>query len=265
MKRTFWRKLKSTRTEYDGLLGYTEERYREMTPAEFESRVRACTTIDELEALCAERVEESQRALARAQQNANPWPRILGGIREWAAQTLRKAGLPDDRRPVVVREDGTWTELPEGWEGWSGERRSAYLREHRVRAISTVRHLVEARHQPYVSLEWRAVELLKLSGLLEVFIEKGDVGRVAEYAYRLGAQEWQALFAEHYELAAAIGMAQQRKSSGRKPGTRARQRAWQAAADALRAQHPDWSKSALAREIAKTHGGSAHTIRQRIR
>lgn len=39
---------------------------------------------------------------------------------------------------------------------------------------------------------------------------------------------------------------------------------WQSAADEIWTRHPDWTATAVAKQIAKRHGGKADTIRRRI-
>lgn len=231
------RKLKSTRTEYDGLLIH---------------KVTTQTLLNR------EPIDGSTFARLDQWANGANLPDYLSRLREWASDKLRAANLPDDLRVVEIRPGKKWKERPNEWETWT----PAQTLEHFMPdggGMGTVRDLAKES-----SIEWHAARILSHAEEMESAITRGDAKEAALCGIRLG-EEWQrAIFAEHFELPALIGMSQQEKG---KSGTRKRipssvREEWQRKADKLWCKNPKWSKSNVARHI---DGGLFHTVRKHIK
>lgn len=236
---TFRRKVTTSRTEYDSRLTH---------------RV---TTYPLTQTGVREWAADHNRAM----------PDYLEHVREWAAETLRAAGLPDGLREVEIRPGGQWAELPKDWETWTAARELEHVRSMpEGSSVGNVLALVKGRE---LSLEWRATRILSDAEDMESAIARGDAREAARCGIRLGEAWQQAIFAEHYELPALVGLRQIKtgKRGSRKRVPETTRADWQRQAEDHWRRHPKWSKVEVARRIAKAGvaGFPVNTIRQAIK
>lgn len=210
---------------------------------------------------------------AWAESHNNAMSDFLAKARAWAGAVLRAAGLPDDMRDVLVQPDGTWQELPPGWNDWPLERQ---LEQYpKGFSVCSADRLAKDRmlESGELTMADHAAAVVRYADEMERAIRDGAAAQAAACGVRLGEAWQRAMFAEHAELPAAIGMASIDAGLNPKPSTdlalfrrdaAETVAALQKEANAIWAIAPRLSKSEVARQIALKTGKSYHYIRQKI-
>jgi len=216
-------------------------------------------------------------------------PDYIATVREWAAKTLRAAGLPDTLRHVQRHPDGTWTELPaDFWKAiddlpdtelpgsfWNDPDLhdsdwAAVVDQIKGASITVTNATTLAGAPPAdkqaIPLKWHACQLLDSMAALEHAVATGDAQRAAAAGIELGGRWQQAIFADRFEKYAAVGIAQSGHGSdggkrGGRPGMSSEEQAGlQAIADEFWRKEPGLSKESVASK-AKAKSQCSHSVR----
>lgn len=161
------------------------------------------------------------RALAEAHNSG--MQNFLTTVRAWAGSVLRAAGLPDDMRDVLVKPDGTWQELPPGWNDWPFERQlEQYPTGFSVCSVDTI-----AKDRMLESGELTMADHAAAVVLYADDLERatGDAAQAAACGVRLGEAWQRAIFAERLEESAVRG-AKDLADRSRAAGSRAPKTWW---------------------------------------
>ena len=142
---------------------------------------------------------------AWAESHNNAMSDFLAKARAWAGAVLRAAGLPDDMRDVLVQPDGTWQELPPGWNDWPLERQlEQYPKGFSVCQVDTLAkdRMLESGE---LTMADHAAAVVRYADEMERAIRDGAAAQAAACGVRLGEAWQRAMFAEHLEKATVHG------------------------------------------------------------